>query len=270
MDQLVTAHWPLPLRPLSVAVAVALDRGEPSEAQSFVVATEGGWTGEAYGNPLEAVDSAAHRWFAEHVEDAETAAAVATELGFLGEIERVELADGRVVQGEPVELWLREAAAMRRALALWTGLQRSDLDALREDPQIAALASGVTLDPENVNLARFWDSDAVLGLARFTLSWLVNERLGRPGPGGPLVSVMLEEEAGRIVFRNRALTLLAALWLQLALAINGNKDYRRCPVDGRWWEETPDIGRTNRVYCSAACKQKAWRARRDERKGSRP
>ena len=45
-------------------------------------------------------------------------------------------------------------------------------------------------------------------------------------PGAPL----------RMTFQVQS--LIAAMWLQLALAIDGEKEYRACPVCGRWWDAT--------------------------------
>src|SRR5579862_6434556 len=53
--------------------------------------------------------------------------------------------------------------------------------------------------------------------------------------------------------------LLGALWVQFALAVGGNKEYRACSVCGTWMELTPDLYRTTRYYCSDACRSRAYR-----------
>jgi len=69
--------------------------------------------------------------------------------------------------------------------------------------------------------------------------------------------------------------LLGALWLQLAVAIAGNKQYRSCPVCGRWFELLSDssrrpqrgkatAGRASRFYCSTSCRVTAYRRRKQE------
>jgi hypothetical protein len=70
-----------------------------------------------------------------------------------------------------------------------------------------------------------------------------------PGPDRPL--------AVQVV----ATGLLEALWLQLALAIDGDKRHRACAQCGRWFELDPAIARTSRTFCSDACKSRAARAR---------
>ena len=56
--------------------------------------------------------------------------------------------------------------------------------------------------------------------------------------------------------------LLGALWLQLALAICENKDFRQCAACGKWFELSPTEHRTSRRYCSEACRSRAYRDRK--------
>jgi hypothetical protein len=59
-------------------------------------------------------------------------------------------------------------------------------------------------------------------------------------------------------------TLLAAMWLQLALAVAGNKEFVKCKFCERQIEiSTADSGfRTNRQFCSDSCKTKDYRKRK--------
>ena len=56
-------------------------------------------------------------------------------------------------------------------------------------------------------------------------------------------------------------SLLAAMYLQFALAVRGNKTYKQCAWCGTTFEITPRIARSNRVFCSNACKQAEYRHR---------
>ncbi|HEY5467566.1 MAG TPA: hypothetical protein VIK85_00490 [Coriobacteriia bacterium] len=49
-------------------------------------------------------------------------------------------------------------------------------------------------------------------------------------------------------------TLEAAMWLQLALAIDGNREYATCPVCGKWWDRTD--ARAHKEVCSDKCRAK--------------
>jgi hypothetical protein len=58
--------------------------------------------------------------------------------------------------------------------------------------------------------------------------------------------------------------LLAALWLQFALAVAGDKDYRDCEVCATPFEVSLDAARADRVFCSNACRSKAYRQRQEK------
>ena len=57
--------------------------------------------------------------------------------------------------------------------------------------------------------------------------------------------------------------LLSALWLQFALGIEKGLTYRACKVCNSWFELSPAIARTNRLFCSNACKFKDYREKQD-------
>lgn len=48
--------------------------------------------------------------------------------------------------------------------------------------------------------------------------------------------------------------LIGALWVQLALAVAGNRTYRSCPVCGEWWDATN--ARSHKTVCSDNCRAK--------------
>jgi predicted nucleic acid-binding Zn ribbon protein len=54
-------------------------------------------------------------------------------------------------------------------------------------------------------------------------------------------------------------SLIDAMWLQLALAINGNREYRTCPVCGHWWDATE--ARSDKMTCSDRCRKRQQRAK---------
>lgn len=57
-------------------------------------------------------------------------------------------------------------------------------------------------------------------------------------------------------------TLHGAMWLQLAQAATGDKEFRQCAQCRKWFELEPDVNRTSRVYCSDKCRSQAYRARK--------
>ena len=56
----------------------------------------------------------------------------------------------------------------------------------------------------------------------------------------------------RLTFEVR--NLAAAMWLQLLLAVDGNRDYERCPVCRRWYDATG--ARSHKKVCSDKCRAK--------------
>jgi hypothetical protein len=59
-------------------------------------------------------------------------------------------------------------------------------------------------------------------------------------------------------------TLLAAIWLQFQEAILGNEKYEKCKECGRWLGVFAAGARIDRQYCSASCKVKAHRRRKEK------
>jgi hypothetical protein len=62
----------------------------------------------------------------------------------------------------------------------------------------------------------------------------------------------------------RPTTLLNALWTQLALAIDGRQSLRSCIECKRWFAIESNRGRSDKEYCSDACRMRAYRKRKGE------
>ncbi len=163
-----------------------------------------------------------------------------------------------VAVGEPVRAWLEEAAELRRTWQLWEAIRNKHIHRLPK-PRVTGFGAPVQYAP-----------DALLSLASHTLMARVNGRLGEALPGlGPAVMAGLVLEDGRLVYRNEPETLRAELWLQLARAVAGNRVHASCERCGMWWELEPGANRSDKRYCSDACKQAAYRERkRNERRSA--
>jgi hypothetical protein len=59
-------------------------------------------------------------------------------------------------------------------------------------------------------------------------------------------------------------TLLGAMWLQFLAWIGSRTEFRQCKVCGRWFKLARGVSRIDRVFCSRACRSKAYRDRQDE------
>lgn len=59
-------------------------------------------------------------------------------------------------------------------------------------------------------------------------------------------------------------SLISALWLQFALAIDGRKAYKQCPTCQNWFEIGKWGSRADKTFCSNKCRQAAYDARKRE------
>ena len=141
--------------------------------------------------------------------------------------------------GESHMDWAREICLMREALRL----SRTRTPA--EEAELRATWNRVGLEPP-------YERD------REKLAWLFNVHLQH------VQSRMLFEAdtAPRLSFA--PLTLLSAMWLQLALSVAGDKEFRGCKHCKRLFEiSTEKTGyRKHREFCSESCKTKDYRKRK--------
>ncbi|WP_281019562.1 hypothetical protein [Minwuia sp. IMCC3077] len=112
--------------------------------------------------------------------------------------------------------------------------------------------------PERTDL--LWEARSERIAARFLVQDMVNEAL--LGCIDPVLHFAGTETAQGISMKPTG--LLAAMWLQFALAIDGNIDFRQCSVCRSWFEIAPGRGRPEKSYCSDACRMRAYRKRKAE------
>lgn len=55
-------------------------------------------------------------------------------------------------------------------------------------------------------------------------------------------------------------SLIGAMWMQLALAVVGNRTFQSCPICGKWWDATD--ARSHKAVCSNRCRAKQSYERR--------
>lgn len=113
--------------------------------------------------------------------------------------------------------------------------------------------------PERIDVLR--EARSAFMAARFLVQDLVNAAL--IGCVDPVLHFAEIEAAQGI--RMKPTGLLAAMWLQFALAIDGNIDFRQCTVCRSWFEIAPGRGRPEKSYCSDACRMRAYRKRKAEK-----
>ena len=103
-----------------------------------------------------------------------------------------------------------------------------------------------------------------MGLSMAYLQWLINRELAEETV---VPKVVMDKDRARLAFRfdtHTLQTLKGALWLQLAEAVTGDKTYRRCPTCSKWIEFSSEGARADRLFCSNACRNAAYRVRQDK------
>jgi len=213
--------------------------------------------------------SALFREFANTTPTPEGILAFANKYGLLGLPPRLVFApDGPPktfarVNCELLEDWVRQIQAMRDATTLW--------DKIRTD-QKADLAKVLCWQESHEEKPAGWYYRAqlipgvpdpctpgdIVTPALCLLRNRINDFLVTT------VSPMMQFESPRRELALRLLPrdLLAALWLQLAWAVSGNRDYHVCKKCGRWFEVSKrqlDHRTVRRLFCSDPCKSADYR-----------
>ncbi|MFZ5768638.1 MAG: hypothetical protein ACOY3F_08080 [Bacillota bacterium] len=184
-----------------------------------------------------------------------------------------------VASAEALSLWQQQIWDMRLAVELWDAVQARDIAALSRrltwtkgpggmgvlydthltgdsgEPRYTEWIAAPNIHPERLEL--FAPGDLVMP-ALYRVQRVVNEHLkGQVSP-----RLLWDEHRSRLGLHIVPQSLIGALWLQFAHAITGRKAYRRCEECGTWFEVSPRVARTNRIYCSNACRTRAYRRRK--------
>jgi hypothetical protein len=187
--------------------------------------------------------------------------------------------------GEHVDDWTKEIMVMRLAVDLWESARQGDTDHLErmiswapEGSQVRidthpelqlgqlpqepayvhrAVIADERLDPEI--LARFVPGDPI-GPALHCMQSLINEHLHhRASP-----RLLWEPNRDRLGLYIVPEGLIGALWLQFARAVERDARFRQCTECTTWFEVAPGRGRTDKQFCSTACRTRAYRKRQAE------
>ena len=179
----------------------------------------------------------------------------------------VAMSSTTMMFGERITSWQAEVATMEHLVSLWeatTGVS-------------AKLAKVVTWE-KNGSGVRY---EGILGLAVIAKTNYREEFFNNLN-AGELVRPTLDFVRTRVnkLLEDRGITnrllwdpnyrrqrvhvvptsLVAALWLQFAKAIEGDKEYRQCEQCDRWFEVAAEK-REDAKFCQNACRSKAYRER---------
>lgn len=232
------------------------------------------------------------RSFAELRPDEESILQFSGRHGWLGVAQDVEIPSGdeesvevEFGKGERFELWKNEILGMQHAVRVWEALQVLAVDDLQswfrvEDVFGALRATYVAREavPRNVFSHEMTPEGPVAEFQWYLSHSEVRRISTDPGTVAlsflrTMVEARLREQVGaRIVYTEVSeggpltvglfpRSLLGALWLQCARAIESNKSFGRCRGCHGWFEVPVELllGKTSRDvgYCSVDCRAKA-------------
>ena len=283
-NEFLQFFWPVEVPGYTWATAKALDisngtTGRPGQYLCPETPRSGG-RGEMLYNPLE-TEPALFSTFASTEPDKDAIAAFARKYGQLGgESRRMVLIDGfsTVYYGESLSAWHVEILKMRRAVALWNDINEENEKSLKRlikwnkdggviyndipnstrkkpDPGVSGFILIARKDHHAELLDRLRPPD-VMEPARFALQAIVNKQL----KGCIYPQLLLDGEKLRVFDLPDSLT--AAMWLQLALAIGGGMNIKKCPSCGASFAVGPGVGRKGKKFCSNSCRAAAGQKRK--------
>ena len=199
--------------------------------------------------------------------------------------------------GEMLFAWGQEIRAMWDVVKLWDLVRKADHMGLREcivwsekprmvvyEPPLGTTARGMTIRSgparalaviagENLrsDLFESFRPGDLVEPAYWYLRHIVNEHLKDRASARLLQS----RQGNRPTVNLIPTGLIGALWLQCAQAIENGNEFRQCAECGLWFELTPRTARVDKIFCSSACRTRAYRKRQSEvaqlhQKGMRP
>lgn len=175
-----------------------------------------------------------------------------------------ERGDDGSVTGVSWPWWAGSISAMRDAITLWELTRERASGKLKRIIQwqkggsircgIGELTHTISIATAQENFQR----NELVRPAKFFLQHIVNEHLRH-------VHSALLWNGSALAMHNIPRDLISALWLQFALAISGDKQYKRCTECQAFFELSPGVNRKDRAYCSNACRSAAYRKRRERK-----
>jgi hypothetical protein len=189
-------------------------------------------------------------------------------LGFGGTIAK----PGHSVPAEAFRDWVLQIRAMKKAVGAWDAVAQRDAEKLSSmvvwrkgsDGHTVLVRTGNAIIPRTIiagpryrpELLEHMKPGDLLAPTQYYLQELVNKALQTHNACARLLWNR-HQQLDVIVAPSG---LIGAMWLQLALAIEGNHSYQTCEQCRRWFEVGVEV-RRGAKFCSEACRQKHKRAR---------
>ena len=181
----------------------------------------------------------------------------------------VPLKNSRVI-AEPLDLWLRAIADFTLAFRIWEWIKRGDASALgryikwKDSSSVIFVRSDDYVKSWRIIADRkgspsFFDTfrvDDLIVPAWHQLQYILNEKLD----GKVSARLLWNSSWSRLSLYQVPTDLISAMWLQLARAVEGDRNFQQCEECRNWFEvSSPDGSRKDKRFCGTACRARFWR-----------
>jgi len=183
--------------------------------------------------------------------------------------------------GEPLNVWHSAIMKLREVMDIWDKVQNRDLEALQAHinwreklvtfeshpdhsihdfpkdkpfPKTGAWIAGEKYRPD---VFQSFARGDLIGPAIAHIQRVVNENL----KDGAAPRLLWNNDQTAVSVHLVPKNLLGAIWLQVASAIERESSFRQCVQCGTWFEVSRQAGRSDKRYCSNACRIRAHRSR---------
>jgi hypothetical protein len=192
--------------------------------------------------------------------------------GPLSPVRRGGAKEPDVVAGVSLDLWVGQITEMRRLTELWDLIQQEDEKALAQHicwgeetlDEPAIYCDGELIDSVvswTQPLANLRPGD-VIGPAKAHLQVQLDLHLHHASDDVK-VGMTWDYRRQHPVVAYWCPSLLSSVWLQFATVVSENLAYGRCRECNKWFEVGANAARSSRLFCSTACRSKAYRERQD-------
>jgi hypothetical protein len=165
--------------------------------------------------------------------------------------------DGKNVQAdERRTTWVQQIHAMHGTLGLWQHVRNQQGESAKKNEFYNLVNEHLQQSLWSTVLGRPEHEDAARRV--------FEKAFRRSGPARPRMQIVRASQSGKLVLEIEPANLLGALWMQFALAVVNDTQFRQCLSCGSWFAVSPETRRVDAVYCKEACRIRAYKERKKE------
>ena len=161
------------------------------------------------------------------------------------------------VSGESLAFWQEQISDMRSLVDLWEKATSLCSDLEKASRVVKSMEGHEMMAGDTVAHALHFTLDVAVD--HFDCLILrVNQRISNVTAA--LCRNFTDGAEDSVQLQLRPNNLLQAMWLQFGQAIAANKSFRKCQC-GTWFEISRKVARSDKIFCTEACKARAYRQR---------